>query len=172
MATPGLVRYHIEPFWDSEYLDLEYINEQFNDPKQLAQWHAMGFTSRFTGDMCDMRNQQPSWNKQFLDLYTQRGWKDIGTSYYRMMPGTVLPVHQDLYKKYVELFELHDRVSNIRRAVIFLQDWYSGHYFEGAGEPVVGWRAGDVVEWQYDVEHLAANIGSVPRYTLQITGHV
>lgn len=172
METPGLLRYHIPPFWDSEYLELNYINEEFNDAEQLAEWNARGFTSRFTGDMCDMRGVQPTWNQQFVDIYQKRGWHNIGTSYYRMMPGTVLPAHRDLYKKYVEIFDLHSRVSSIRRAVIFLQDWHSGHYFEGAGQPVVGWRAGDVVEWQYDVEHIAANIGAVPRYTLQITGHL
>ena len=41
---------------------------------------------------------------------------------------------------------------------------------ECMGEPVVGWRAGQVVEWQYDTPHMAANIGLEDRYTLQITG--
>jgi hypothetical protein len=29
-----------------------------------------------------------------------------------------------------------------------------------------------VVEWTYDTEHMAANCGFEPRYTLQITGHI
>jgi hypothetical protein len=89
-----------------------------------------------------------------------------------MMPGTILPTHQDLYKKYIDIFGLQGQEHTIRRAVIFLQDWQPGHYLEVMDEPVVKWRAGDVVEWCYDTPHMAANMGSVPRYTLQITGHV
>jgi hypothetical protein len=32
--------------------------------------------------------------------------------------------------------------------------------------------AGDVVVWPYDTPHMAANMGLIPRYTLQITGHI
>ena len=61
---------------------------------------------------------------------------------------------------------------NIKRAVVFLEDWASGHYFEYSGNPLLQWPAGQVVEWDYDEPHMAANIGETPRYTLQITGHV
>jgi hypothetical protein len=55
---------------------------------------------------------------------------------------------------------------------VFLEDWKPGHYFEGNDIAKVNWKAGDVVEWQYDAPHLAANLGLEPRYTLQITGWV
>ena len=100
------------------------------------------------------------------------GWKDVGTSYYRMNTGTVLPVHGDLYVKYIDLFKLHGQQHRIRRAVVFLEDWKSGHYAEYLGEPLVKWTAGTVIEWPYDTPHMAANLGLKPRYTLQITGHV
>jgi hypothetical protein len=89
-----------------------------------------------------------------------------------MDTGTVLPVHSDLYKKYVEIFDLKGRESTIHRAIVFLEDWQSGHYAEYGRDPYVGWVAGNVVEWQYDLPHMAANLGTTPRYTLQITGHV
>ena len=159
-------------FWDDEYKRLNYINEKFNDSVSLNRWTSQGYANQFTGDMCDMRGQQPSWNKTFVDIYTEMGWRDIGTSYYRMVTGTILPVHQDLYIRYIELFNLAGQEHRIRRAVIFLEDWQSGHYFEGAEKPVTGWRAGDAVEWVYDLPHMAANMGLTPRYTLQITGWV
>jgi hypothetical protein len=89
-----------------------------------------------------------------------------------MDTGTVLPVHRDLYKKYVEIFDLKGKESTICRAIVFLEDWQSGHYAEYNNEPYVDWLAGTVVEWQYDLPHMAANLGLTPRYTLQITGHV
>jgi len=171
MATHEIIKYHVPAFWNNEYQTLEYANETFNDLDNLNYWKSLGFADRFTGDMCDMRSTQPTWNQAIINVFAEMGWKDIGTSYYRMMPGTILPTHSDLYKKYIELFNLHGREHTIRRAVIFLEDWASGHYFEGAGEPYVKWRAGDTVEWVYDTPHMAANMGFTPRYTLQITGH-
>lgn len=91
-VTPEFIKYHIPVFWDDEYCRLDYVNESFNDPASVELWTRQGYTNQFTGDMCDMRSQQPVWNKTFLDIYTEMGWKDIGTSYYRMSTGTVLPM--------------------------------------------------------------------------------
>jgi hypothetical protein len=118
-----------------------------------------------------MRHQLPSWNQRFIDLYKSMGWKDIGIAYYRMHTGTVMPNHSDLYKRYVEVFNLQGQEQTIRRALVLLEDWKSGHYLEVMGIPEVKWSAGTVVEWTYDTPHMAANIGIEPRYTLQITGH-
>ena len=89
-----------------------------------------------------------------------------------MDTGTVLPNHSDLYKRYIELFQLHGREHDIYRALVFLEDWSSGHYLELNFKPVVEWKAGECVIWQYDAPHMAANLGLRPRYTLQITGHL
>jgi hypothetical protein len=131
-----------------------------------------GYQPKIVGEMCDMRYQQPSWNNQFIQHFEQLGWKDIGTSYYRMKTGTVMPTHSDLYKKYIEIFHLQGQEHNIRRAIVFLEDWKSGHCFEAMGVPYTNWQAGQVVEWTYDTPHMAANIGLEDRYTLQITGHL
>jgi len=165
-------KYQLYPFWDNEYKHLDYVNEEFNDPEQTQAWQSLGYANQFTGDMCDMRSAQPSWNQRFIDVFSTLGWKDIGTSYYRMNTGTVLPTHSDLYKKYIELFELHGQESTIHRAVVFLEDWAPGHYAEYMDLPYTQWIAGSIVEWTYDTPHMAANLGLTPRYTLQITGHV
>lgn len=172
MATHAITRFNLVPFWDDEYKSLSYMNEMFNDPLSQQQWIMAGYADRFTGDMCDMRNQQPSWNHRFIELFSNMGWKNIGTSYYRMQTGTVLPVHGDLYSKYVDIFDLHDKTDSIVRAIVFLEDWKSGHYFEAMNQAITGWTAGTTVVWTYDTPHMAANIGLEPRYTLQITGHL
>ena len=145
-------KYHIHSFWDDAYLQLDYVHEPFNDTFQMQTWQALGFANRFTGDMCDMRRAQPTWNQRIVDLFAGQGWLDIGTSYYRMRTGTVLPTHRDSYVKYISLFGLQGREHTIRRAI--------------------NWHAGAVIEWIYDTPHMAANLGPTPRYTLQITGHV
>jgi hypothetical protein len=165
-------KFQLYPFWDQSYKSLHYMCESFNDTEQLDLWIKQGYTSRFTGDMCDMRNPQPVWNQRFIDIFAGQDWQDIGTSYYRMGSGTVLPTHNDLYAKYIDLYNLQGQEHAIRRAIVFLEDWQPGHYAEYEGQAFVNWRAGAVVEWSYDAPHMAANLGPTPRYTLQITGHV
>jgi hypothetical protein len=166
------VKYNIPVFWDNEFKKLDYIYEPFNDPESVAKWVAQGYSEKIAGAMCDMRSAQPTWNNKFIDIYTEMGWKDIGTSYYRMDTGTVMPTHSDLFVKYINLFDLKGKEQRIRRAVVYLEDWKPGHYSEINGVGMVNWPAGTVLEWQYDTPHAASNIGLEPRYTLQITGWV
>lgn len=88
-----------------------------------------------------------------------------------MRPGDVLPEHSDTYERFCFLHDIKD-IAEIKRFVVFLEDWQSGHYFEIQGVPVVGWKAGTWVSWKGSTPHLAANMGQTMRYTLQLTGHV
>ena len=171
MATHATVKYNLEVFWDDEFKHLNYIQEPFNDPESVNLWINQGYQSKIVGAMCDMRQAQPSWNDRFVQHFETLGWKDVGTSYYRMPTGTVMPVHSDLYKKYIERFELQGQEQTVCRALVMLEDWKSGHYLEVMDVAYTGWSAGQVVEWTYDTPHMAANIGLEDRYTLQITGH-
>ena len=164
--------YNLDVFWDDEFKRLDYSQEPFNDSDDVRRWMAQGYQPKICGDMADMRGRQPSWNHRFVEYFQSLGWRDIGTSYYRMTSGTVMPVHQDRYVKYINLFDLHGREHDVRRALILLEDWKPGHYLEVQGRPFVEWKVGTVIEWIYDTPHMAANIGLAPRYTLQITGHV
>ena len=170
--THCIYKYQLYPFWDNEYQSLQYAKEDFNDPEQCQQWLLQGHANNFTGCMCDMQSPQPTWNQRFIEMFANQGWQNVGTSYYRMDTGTVLPTHGDLYKKYIDIFALKGREHTIRRAVVFLQDWQPGHYAEYLDQAHVNWKAGSTVEWTYDTPHMAANLGPTPRYTLQITGHV
>lgn len=165
-------KFNIQPFWDDSFKQLDYAVEAFNNPNDTATWIEQGYPGKFTGAMCDMRRPQPVWNPMFVKYFNKLGWSDVGTSYYRMSSGTVLPAHRDTYKRYIELFDLKGQEHTIFRAVVFLEAWASGHYLELDNTPIVNWSAGDVVIWQYDRLHLAANMGLTPRYTLQITGHI
>ena len=86
-----------------------------------------------------------------------------------MRPGDVLPCHSDTYQRFCNIHGITD-ISSIRRYVVFLEEWSSGHYFEIAGQAVTGWSAGDWVSWTGGTVHLAANLGHKDRYTLQLTG--
>lgn len=172
MAIPAVVEYRLEPFWNDDYKSIDYVQEPFNDPQSVALWLKQGYHSKICGDLADMRHELPGWVAQFIHIYRCKGWDNIGIAFYRMPTGTVMPVHQDLYRRYVELFDLQGKEHKIRRALVLLEDWKPGHYLEVDGRPYVDWKAGFTVEWYYDTPHMAANIGLLDRYSLQITGHL
>jgi hypothetical protein len=156
---------YLEPVWKELYKELDYKNEPFNDSESLSEWKELGYTqTKFTGDMYDMRNPEPIWMAGIRQLVP---WKYFSWSVYRMGPGCVLPTHGDTYARFREIYN-HD--GDIYRAVFFMEDWQSGHYFEIDSIPKTNWRAGDYVYWKNDTTHLAANVGRTDRYTLQITG--
>ena len=86
-----------------------------------------------------------------------------------MGTGSVLPEHRDTYKKYRSLFNCD--LNNIIRIIVFVENWESGHYFEIDQTPITKWKQGDYIWWRGDVNHMAANLGLTPRFTLQVTGH-
>jgi hypothetical protein len=170
METLENKRWHqqyINPWWGRSHEALPYVNEPFNDDESLLLWRQLGYTQKkFTGDMYDMRNPEPKWIDGFRKYFP---WQNFSWSVYRMGPGTVLPNHSDTYARFREIHNIDDPES-IYRAVVILNDWQSGHYFEIDGKPYVNWRAGDTFVWRNDTLHLAANNGMTDRYTLQITG--
>ena len=160
-------RIYFNPWWDYQHRGLSYINEPFNNSQDLKEWRSLGYTqTTFTGDLYDMRFAEPGWIDRFRYFLPL---KHFSWSVYRMRPGTTLPEHSDTYARFREIYGIDDTVQ-IRRYVIFLEDWQSGHYLELDGEPLQPWLAGTGVFWHDSVPHLAANIGKTDRYTLQITG--
>jgi hypothetical protein len=157
------------PWWGTQHRALDYINEPFNNPQDLQVWRDLGYTqTTFTGDLYDMRYPEPPWIDRFRYFLPLR---HFSWSVYRMRPGTTLPEHSDTYARFREIYDISPDVQ-IRRYVIFLEDWASGHYLEVDGEPLQPWLAGTAVFWHDGLPHLAANVGKTDRYTLQITGVV
>jgi hypothetical protein len=160
-------RIYLDPVWALSHRELEYDHEEFNNPSDTLEWRGLGFTqTRFTGDLYDMRRSEPSWMQQIREQIPMRHWS---WSLYRMRSGDVLPEHSDTYSKFRNIYDVSD-TNTIRRYVLFMEPWQSGHYFEIDGTPITGWQAGDGVYWHGSTPHLAANLGRTHRYTLQITG--
>lgn len=174
METQDWGKGHISPFWDNQYTTLQYSSQAFNNSADLLRWRKEGYVhpdSHFTGMMCDMRHPQPDWNQKLVAWFEDTfAAADIGTSYYCMETGVILPNHSDTYKRYIELFACN--LQDIIRVLVMPEDWKSGHYLEVSGIPITNWKAGDYFWWRGDVVHMAANIGVDRRYTIQLTGHV
>jgi hypothetical protein len=154
----------IEPKW-GDYKNLPYTNKPFNDNATLTRWRHYGHRyDKYTGDIIDFKDL-PDW---VMPIAESTGMSNIGASLYKMTPGCILPTHADTYDLYKKVHGIkHNR---IRRIVVFMEDWQSGHILEVNGSVVSGWRAGQWAGWTYNCPHMAANIGSTDRYTMQITG--
>ena len=116
--------------------------------------------------MYDMRFAEPWWIQEFREVLPMR---NFSWSMYRMLPGDIMPRHSDTYARFCQMNGIAD-ARLVRRYVVFMEPWQSGHVFEIDDHIITDWQAGSWVSWLGDVPHLAANIGSSVRYTLQLTG--
>ena len=156
----------VEPFWTDEHRHLNYRSAEFNNPIDIDKWRSQGYTHmNFKGDLYDMKNAMPDWADPFFRIF---GGTNIGLSFYKMNTCDILPVHCDTYETYVKFHNIPDP-NKIFRAIIFLEDWQSGHMLEVDGDPITNWKKGDYIMWQFNTPHMAANIGTTSRYTAQIT---
>jgi hypothetical protein len=156
---------------NNEHLELKYSNEPFNNQQDIENWHKKGWpkSTKFTGDLCDMRKQQPSYNQDVVDWAANTfKLKNIGTAYYRMGTGVILPTHRDTYQKYIQMFGCD--LNSIIRILVFLDDWRPGHIFQLDDNLVRDYPRWTYYWWRGDYPHMAANLGDEYRYTLQITG--
>lgn len=157
--------------WTPQEIDtLDWLREDFNDPDMTKSWLDLYGPIFRTGYQADFRSRQLACNDQIIqDLRSAGiGLTKTGMSYYKMMPGDILPYHGDTYARYRAHHGVE--IDDIWRVIVFLQDWQPGFIFEMEGRPITQYRAGDFVAWQGGAEHMAGNLGRVPRYTLQITG--
>lgn len=158
----------IVPSWPDEYKYLNFVKQPITD-EEIKKWNDAGFyLDNYTGSTYDNRNPMPDWvesiGRYFPELH------DKTYTIYKMDSMEIMPPHVDHFNRYSELF-CKDK-TKIYRVVLFLEKWQPGHYFELNKKGIVNWLPGQWFMWRHDTEHAASNIGNVPRYTLQITGHV
>ena len=158
-------RGHCNKIWSEEYKHLDFFKQPISQT-EIDNWKSQGYLHEsFTGTMYDSTNPMPGWTS---DIAHQLGLHHAGFVFYKMITGDIMPVHIDHYNRYCKIFDT-DR-SQVWRAIVFLEDWKPGHYFEIDGTAIIDYTAGDYVLWSADTPHMAANIGIQDRYTLQVTG--
>lgn len=157
---------HIEPFWNNEYTKLEYTRNSFNNQSDVDRWIDAGYNNKhFTGKMHIIDPKIVDWASPFFKLFSGLY---TGVTFYKIETGVIMPKHTDSFKFFIEKYKISNPLR-IKRSLMFLEDWKSGHIFEIENNPITNWKAGDFVTWDINSPHLAANIGLDLRYTAQIT---
>ncbi len=158
----------------------EYDNYQSN----ILAWGKRDHVENgYTKENTSYRQYKFSDAPDYLnDIYNILKLKNAYANVNRIDPGNILPWHFDTYQRLasgsskanVDLTDLSEivRNSNVKRYLIFLDDWHWGHFFQVGNAVFVHWKAGDVVTWEPMRYHLAANCGVKTRYTLTVTGTV
>lgn len=159
---------HIDRFWDDSFKDFTYVKvpplkKEYD--QYINKGYDPAYVKSFVGSMYNSSNEMPDWITKGIDNF---GLTNCGYCLYRMDQLEIIPEHSDHYETYCRIFNATP--DKVFRVVIMLEDWKPGHYFEIDGIGFVNWKAGDWFSWRGDVPHAAANIGTEPRYTLQITG--
>ncbi len=157
---------HAGRFWNQDFKNLPFVKQPVTD-EEVKAWEDMGYdhVKSFTGSMYDNRNPMPEWITTLENMF---GLYNQSYTFYRMNTLEIMPVHTDHYRTYCRLNNVTP--DKVCRVVMMLEDWKPGHYFELDGVGYVNWKAGDWFKWKGEVPHAASNIGTEPRYTLQVTG--
>lgn len=158
---------HVEPWWDDSFKNLDYEIPELAYTNDVDKWNNQGFGGyKYGGGIYNMQKNMPSYAKPFLTMFD---WQNVSIQFFILKTMWAVPPHSDGYPGYMFRNNIQD-IESVSRAVVFLEDWKSGHYLEVDNDPIVDWKAGDWVSWQGATPHYAANIGLENRYTLQITG--
>lgn len=106
--------------------------------------------------------------KKFLAITKKFKLEESVVAVQKMEVGQVLPWHKDGYVTFIKNKQVKDK-KNIVRIIVFLDASLPGHQL-WIGDRLCTGDAGTYFGWNYDTEHMAANLGKQDRYTLQITG--
>lgn len=160
------LRGKIQPNWTSEqFKNYPFVHKSAKQ-ELLVEWTRRGYKfEKYTGDMFNIIGNIPQWMSSIAE---QVGLENCGYTVYKMNTGVVMPLHIDHFDTYCKIF--NTPVNDVWRCIVALEDWQSGHYLEIDNTPITNYKAGEYVMWSHEEEHMAANIGCNPRYTLQITG--
>jgi hypothetical protein len=146
----------------NDYTDLDYTlypNPGYGVVSKTEDWNLYKDANHFT---C---NKVPN---VFLRVAEKFKFKDTVCSLLKQRPGQVLPFHSDRYGTYADRNNVTDK-SKIRRIIVFLHEQIPGHQL-WINDVFCEGGAGSYFGWSNDTLHMAANLGSKDRYTLQITG--
>jgi len=135
-------------------------------PKKKSEvYEQTYFTKKWQSDGIDL--SKIGWTFYFkedlgiehLDLPINVNGRKYQWWFSKLNPGDILPMHADFVES----------VKIVQRFYMVCQDHQPGHVFTYEGHFLENYKAGDMFELvPVDALHGAANLGSVPKITLQI----
>lgn len=157
--------------WGTKHHDLSYIEEPFKNDQLIDEWKAADLDLSKLNPGLHQLKQPYNWMKCVTDTIEQLPIKDPAYCIHQFKPGSWLPTHSDLYGYYKRNNNVNN-ISDIIRIIVFLDDAVPGQILIVDDKVYNDYKKGDVAHWYGTTPHLAANLSTSNRYTLQITGHL
>lgn len=91
-------------------------------------------------------------------------------NFMRIPAGRLIPWHCDTYAWFMQSHNIApSRFKDVKRALLFLQDWAAGQVVQYGKQSLSDWIAGDVYGWDHDCWHGGCNFGDQDLNLLLVT---
>jgi hypothetical protein len=158
--------------WVDQHKNLEYKIDYFKDAETLKLWQDSGIDKTQTKIYLHQIKKPYVW---MFDLINQvNNFFNISNcsyAFHKITPGNFLLMHSDKFDFFKKKFNIQE-IHKIQRIIIFLEKGDPGHILIVNDKCFMNWKRGEYASWIGGTPHLAANLGTTDRYTLQITGIV
>lgn len=160
---------HIEPNWDiRDFYNLDYVLATHKDEELVEQYLNSGHSKE---KLSMYKYQLPNTMPKCVDEYIIphfNFWDKVSPAVNHFKPGQYLPLHTDLYGRYVEINDVDS--DKVMRCMVMLEDSSPGQILQIADIAHCKWNAGDCFYWKYDEIHAFYNFSMKDRYAIQVTG--
>lgn len=160
---------HIKPNWNIEdFYNLDYELSTHKDEELVSQYLSSGHNKeKLTIYKYQLPNPMPRCVHEYImPQFTFLDKVAAAVNYFK--PGQYLPLHTDLYGKYVEINDVDSK--NVIRCMVMLEDNSPGQILQVKDIAHCKWKSGDCFYWNYDEIHAFYNFSMKDRYAIQVTG--
>lgn len=157
--------------WNNTHELLDYSFEEFKDSSKVSQWQQSGLDLEKLKIGLHQLKQPYEWMNCVSNVIDSLPILNPTYCIHLLTPGNFLPFHSDLYSYYSKKNNISN-LNDIIRIIIFLNDAVPGQILQIADKVYINYKKGDVAYWFGSTPHLAANLSTSNRYTLQITATV
>jgi len=160
---------HIRPNWNIEdFYDLDYIFSTHKDEELVKQYLDSGHNKeKLSMYKYQLPNLMPDCINEYIIPHFNF-WDKVAAAVNYFKPGQYLPLHTDLYGKYVEINDVDP--DKVMRCMVMLGDSSPGQILQVKDTAYCKWKAGDCFYWTYNEIHAFYNFSMRDRYAIQVTG--
>lgn len=161
---------HIKPQWDIEdFKNLDYTYATHNDPLLVNEYLWAGHNKeKLSIYKYHEPNPMPTCMEYVKNLFSD--WDSVGLAVNYFKPGQYLPLHVDLFGRYLKIH--NTKPENVNRCMVMLEDSSPGQILQIDDVCHCKWKAGDCFYWEYETPHAFYNMSMIDRYAIQVTGVV
>ena len=159
---------NIEPKWNiEEFKALDYKADVHKDYDLIDLYEATG---HYKPNMSLYNYFQPNPMPKVVYDYIVPHFHltNVGVAVNYFKPGQYLPVHTDLFERYIEVHGV--KYEDIVRIIVMLEDCSPGQISQVDQVTMGNWKAGDWFQWGAPDPHAFYNFSMQDRYGIQITG--